>query len=275
MRALIAAAIGSGQLETAEALMRQWRALQRFEENLTRVEAELAALRDEVAVETADSTEGAQEPESASQTPVATTPDTASSGTESRGGEGFVSPDRAVLEVPESTPAGAVIRFAWRGPSAPGDLLFIATQDMAENRYYISGKKRHETSAGTPAIFVAPAQEGEYELRYFSYQNGGVLTRQPLKVSAAEIRFSTPESVNPGVLMKIPWRGPDAKGDLIFIAKPDMAKNRYRTSKRHSHKTSEGPLAELVAPAEPGLYEIRYFSYANGTAPPRGIAKQV
>jgi Ca-activated chloride channel family protein len=176
-----------------------------------------------------------------------------------------VTPAQVTFEVQETIRAGHAFQVDWSGPSAPGDLLFIAEKDMAENRYYLSNRKRHEASSGTPAMFVAPAQEGEYELRYFSYHNGAPLARRSLKVSAADVRFSVPESVNPGALMKIPWQGPDAQGDLIFIAKPDMAKNRYRSSERHSHKTSKGPLAELVAPAEPGLYEIRYFSYANGS----------
>jgi hypothetical protein len=66
---------------------------------------------------------------------------------------------------------------------------------------------------------------------------------------------------------QVPWKGPNAPEDLIFIATPDMATNEYFSG----HATREGSPAKLVAPAKAGRYEIRYFSHANASV----LVKQV
>jgi hypothetical protein len=175
-----------------------------------------------------------------------------------------VTPAQVALMAPEKVSAGSLVEFAWQGPDAPGDLIFIAKTDMAMNRYFLSDKQRHRSSAGSPASLVAPAEPGDYEIRYFSRNNATRLVGKPISVSAPEVSFSAPGEVNPGAHIRFAWQGPGAPGDLIFISKPDEPGNQYPLSDRRRHRTSEGAIAELVAPAKPGQYEIRYFSYANG-----------
>lgn len=175
-----------------------------------------------------------------------------------------VTPAQVSLMAPTEISAGSVVEFAWQGPNAPGDLIFIADPDMADNRYFLSDEQRHPTSKGSPALLVVPAAQGNYEVRYFSYNNATKLASKPILVSAPEVSFSAPKEVTPGAHMRFPWKGPGAPGDLIFISKSDSPDNEYPLSDRRRHRTSEGATAELVAPAKPGQYEIRYFSYANG-----------
>ena len=56
----------------------------------------------------------------------------------------------------------------------------------------------------------------------------------------------------------------NAKGDLVFIAKPSMDENKYYYSGGQSASTSKGSPATLTAPAKKGTYEIRYYSKGNG-----------
>jgi Ca-activated chloride channel family protein len=168
------------------------------------------------------------------------------------------------LEAPQSVAAGSAMQFAWQGPNAPGDLIFIANPDMAANRYPMSADHHHRTQEGSPAQLVAPAEPGRYEIRYFSRANGAVLLRSSLTVTNPEARLDAPATVVAGSALQFAWQGPNAPGDLIFIANLDMAANRYLMSADHHHQTKEGLPAQLVAPAEPGRYEIRYFSRANG-----------
>jgi hypothetical protein len=169
------------------------------------------------------------------------------------------------LRAPESTPAGSPMEIEWSGPDSPGDLLFIAEPTMEKSQYFLADRQRHATSTGSPATLVAPAKEGSYEIRYYSYNNGAPLVRQSLAVTAPEVRFEAPETVSPGAHLKFSWVGPNAPGDMIFIAKRDLDKSKYVVTGRHRHLTSDGPVAELVAPADSGEHELRYFSYANGT----------
>lgn len=165
------------------------------------------------------------------------------------------------FDAPDSVSAGSVLSFEWRGPNAPDDRIFIASPDMAHNRYNLSNV--HQTKKGPPARLVAPAQPGDYEIRYFSYANGTVLSRAPLKVTAPEVTMDYPVSVPAGSYLRASWTGPNAPGDRIFIATTTMDHNRYNLSNAHS--TKNGADFGLTVPAEPGQYEIRYFSDANAT----------
>ncbi|MDX1607061.1 MAG: hypothetical protein R3202_12775, partial [Candidatus Competibacterales bacterium] len=71
--------------------------------------------------------------------------------------------------------------------------------------------------------------------------------------------------VGAGETLQVKWTGPDSDRDLIFIAEPTMEANRYYSSSRHHHRTDRGSPAVLTAPAKPGTYEIRYYSFNNGT----------
>jgi hypothetical protein len=44
-----------------------------------------------------------------------------------------------------------------------------------------------------------------------------------------------------------------------------MASNEFFSGSNNSHATLKGSPAKLVAPAQAGRYEIRYFSHTNGT----------
>lgn len=165
------------------------------------------------------------------------------------------------FDAPDSVAAGSVMSFGWRGPNASDDRIFIARPDMAHNRYAMSNA--HQTKKGPPARLVAPAQPGDYEIRYFSYANGTILSRAPLRVGPPEVTMNYTTSVPAGSYLKGSWTGPNAPGDRIFIAATSMDHNRYSLSNAHS--TKNGNDFGLTAPAEPGEFEIRYFSDANAT----------
>jgi pimeloyl-ACP methyl ester carboxylesterase len=171
------------------------------------------------------------------------------------------------LDTPKSVSAGSALEFSWDGPNAPDDLIFIAATDLPSNKYSTSNS--HETAKGSLAKLVAPATAGRYEVRYLSYVNGAILARVPLQVTKANVRLDTPKSVSPGSVLEFSWDGPNAPDDLIFIAAYDLPSNKYSIS--NSHETAKGSPAKLVAPATAGRYEVRYFSYVNGTV----LEKQV
>ena len=85
-------------------------------------------------------------------------------------------------DAPRIVAPGSELRFAWSGPDAPGDLIFIAEPGMDENQYYLSDRQRHRTRQGSPAALTVPAKPGTYEIRYYSYNNGKVLAKRALIV---------------------------------------------------------------------------------------------
>lgn len=180
-------------------------------------------------------------------------------------GEQFEIPVRtaakeAPFDAPASAPAGSVLRFAWRGPGNKGDLIFIMSPNTADNRYPLGN--RHPTSEGPIAELTLPARPGRYEIRYFSKGNGTVLHRMPIEVTEAEVTIDAPRVAEAGSRITVNFSGPGSHGDLLFVAAPDMAENKYPLGRGHS--VSKGSPAQLTVPAKPGSYEIRYFSKANG-----------
>jgi Ca-activated chloride channel family protein len=165
------------------------------------------------------------------------------------------------FDAPSSAPAGSALSFKWRGPDGEGDLIFIADSSMTDNRYPWSN--RHETKNGETAFLTVPARPGMYEIRYFSMGNGTVLDRMPIEVTTAEVEIGDPPSISAGEILEFNWSGPNAPGDILFVASPDMRANVYRQS--NIHQAKDGSPATMTAPAIPGDYEIRYFSMRNGT----------
>jgi hypothetical protein len=163
---------------------------------------------------------------------------------------------------PDTVPAGEIMSFEWKGPAGEKDRIFIAPLNMAENRYKTSNV--HSASGGSPAVLIAPALPGAYEIRYYSGANGSVAFRKALEVTAAEVRISAPGELIAGTEFTFDWEGPNLNGDRLFLAKPEMDASRYYTGSDVSHMATAGPSANLIAPVKAGDYEIRYYSSANG-----------
>jgi hypothetical protein len=165
------------------------------------------------------------------------------------------------FDAPASAPAGEVVSFGWRGPGLESDVIFIISPSMDDNRYPRSN--RHDAADPSDAVLVTPAVPGNYEIRYFSYANGTVMARQPIAITAPRVQIEAPRTVTAGSKFEFSWTGPGVEGDFLFVAPSNMDANRYFRQGRHM--TERGTNGHFVAPAEPGTYEIRYFSTQNST----------
>lgn len=161
-------------------------------------------------------------------------------------------------------PAGSLMSFDWSGPNAQDDLIFVSAPGMAENRYIYDSAVSYRADQAPPAVLVAPAVPGDYEVRYFSRVNGSVVFRKPLIVSEPEVRWNAPNQVSAATEFLFEFEGPNAPGDLLFVASPNMEPNRYIIDSDLSHRADEGSTALLIAPVQAGSFELRYFSRGNG-----------
>jgi Ca-activated chloride channel family protein len=187
----------------------------------------------------------------------------------------------AGLSVPTAVAAGATFEARFTGPKAEGDLIFVAPLDMDPNRYPISDDAKKAAAGPSPAKLVAPVAEGNYEVRYYSPNKGGTLARAALNVTPAQVAIDADRTVARGAPFTFRVTGPLSPGDIVFIAAADWGDNQYPLGNRQQF--APGPDGNgqwdaagstefsSVAPAEPGRYEIRYFSWANGTT----LAKRI
>lgn len=172
-----------------------------------------------------------------------------------------VSSVTASLTAPEQVQAGSKVSVRWEGPDGRGDYISIDPPDAADNEYL----HYSYTKARNPVTIQVPEAAGRYEIRYHQGQKRTVLARVPLEVSANQATISGPPSVAGGAKLEVQWTGPENAGDYVTIV-PAEAPARDHLDYRYTRHGSPGT---LVAPLEPGAYELRYL-----TGMTRGILAQ-
>lgn len=180
----------------------------------------------------------------------------------------------AFVKGPGSVVAGHEFSVDFNGPRNKGDRIFIARTSMAKNRYTLGSAATNAVKGGSPTKLVAPAKPGNYEIRYFSTEKGGLLASARLSVTEASVLIETPRVVMRATDFSVRVKGPNAPGDFVFVAKGDMKDNSYPGSKKQRLAPGVGGNGFLddegyyqfntIAPAKPGRYEVRYYSKANG-----------
>ena len=76
----------------------------------------------------------------------------------------------------------------------------------------------------------------------------------PLVNDPGKAMLTGPSSIPAGATFTVKWKGPDSRGDYIAIAQ----KGSGEISAEDLFHTKSGNPAKLVAPGEPGKYELRY-----------------
>ncbi|RLJ18122.1 hypothetical protein DJ031_12590 [bacterium endosymbiont of Escarpia laminata] len=162
-----------------------------------------------------------------------------------------VTPVQAEVKAPPSANVASEIEVAWSGPAYRSDYITIAKVGDVAGRY----DNYAYTSKGTPAKLWAPAEPGQYEVRYILSRGTQVLARAPLTVKSVTAQVQPPATANAAARFEVTWQGPDNQGDYITIAKVGDVVGRYD----NYAYTRKGSPATLIAPSEPGDYEVRYI----------------
>lgn len=155
--------------------------------------------------------------------------------------------------------------------------MFWSKPDEPANQYYIyqhDGRQEaveEDIENGSPLNMIAPVEAGSYEIRFFNVDYGGLLANHAIEVTPPDITLEAPESVQADSLFEVVVDGPNAPGDIVFIAPIELEKNMMPSDISYQNSTSTRPI-ELYAPRKPGSYEIRYFSWGNATA---FVSKQI
>ncbi|MBV0914113.1 hypothetical protein, partial [Anianabacter salinae] len=106
----------------------------------------------------------------------------------------------------------------------------------------------------TEGELTAPAQPGLYEVRYRQDEGRVILASTSVEVVAAEVSVTAPAQVVAGTVFDVTWSEALNTRDIVLIA-PAGSDDEARESYVPVRTNTEG---ELTAPAQPGLYEVRY-----------------
>lgn len=164
-------------------------------------------------------------------------------------------PTRATVAVEGPIAVTQSVTVRWTGPADDGDYLAFAEPAQRDGEY-ITYSAMLDKQSGGKASLPAPAKAGTYELRYVNpRRNDAVLARIPVTVGDAEASIEAPESVVTGTRVKIIARGPVSARHWVGFAPVGSPAGTYLAYARMTGPVSE---LELMPPAEPGNYELRF-----------------
>ena len=161
----------------------------------------------------------------------------------------------ASVSAPATVAAGSTFEVKWTGPNNERDYVTIG-ETTPGGRLYLDYKYSRE---GSPVKLSAPEKPGNYEVRYILGVGDTVIARQPITIGGVTASLTAPAQVAAGAKFKVNWSGPNNPRDFITMVKAGTAEKTYE---RYAY-TDKGSTLELIAPDEPGNYELRY---ATGTA---------
>ena len=158
-------------------------------------------------------------------------------------------------EVTVSGPAtaltGETIKVSWTGTVDRGDYISIVPAGAEEGTFGNNLLVRDETEGK----LKTPAETGLYEIRYILREGSLTLASQPIEITEPEVTVSGPESAMIGARFKVAWTGAVDKGDYVAIVPAGSDEGTFGNYLQVRDNTD----GELQAPAETGLYELRYI----------------
>ncbi|MWD27149.1 VWA domain-containing protein [Aquicoccus sp. SCR17] len=155
-----------------------------------------------------------------------------------------------ILSGPDTAPAGSVVRVGWDKTLDNRDYVTIvpAGTEAGKHGNYIRVKDRAEGK------LQVPGDAGMYELRYMTDEGGEVLGTVAIELTEPEVTLSGPETALAGGTFPVEWTGAVHGRDFITIVAMGAEEGSYLNYFRVKDNSRD----KLQAPAEPGLYELRY-----------------
>lgn len=154
------------------------------------------------------------------------------------------------MRAPESAVAGSDFPVAWSNSIHRRDYVTIVpmgADEGGQGDYARVGDSRE-------ASLRAPAEAGLYEVRYMLQEGPRTLASAEIEIVAAEASVQAPESAVVGSAFPVQWSSSVHPRDYVTIV-PMGADEGSQGDYARVGDSGEG---SLRAPAESGLYEVRY-----------------
>jgi Ca-activated chloride channel family protein len=155
------------------------------------------------------------------------------------------------LQGPQTALAGSAFDVSWAGTVAKNDYITIVPMGADEGTYgkYILVRDKSKDE------LTAPADPGMYELRYILREGVKTMARATIEITEPEVTVSGPETALAGSSVEVSWTGAVANNDYVTIVPMGSDEGTFGSYKTLRNETK----TDLKAPADPGIYEIRYI----------------
>lgn len=177
----------------------------------------------------------------------------------------MVKDGQQTITIPQSVAAGTPFTVEWSGHLTDGDFLTIVPAGSAQ---VFANAVAVRLKSGAPAQMTAPAEPGEYEVRYilangytlYEGMQSSIQASAPLQVTGVTATLSAPSQAVGGSTIEVTWDGPEGwENDQISIVKPGAKRlNRKSFAATARGGKPENPV-KLRLPDTPGDYEVIYL----------------
>lgn len=157
---------------------------------------------------------------------------------------------KATLKAPSQATAGSTINVEWTGPCDSGDFIGVSKRNVDG---YIHYSYVYKDSNDATVKLLLPAESGDYEIKYMQDTSDRVLARRSIQLVAPQAALNAPQTAVAGSTIQVDWEGPNNDGDYIAISQANMDGYLHYTYLYGNHPV------QLLVPAEPGLYDIKYM----------------
>ncbi|GAB5429848.1 MAG: hypothetical protein Devi2KO_33070 [Devosia indica] len=154
------------------------------------------------------------------------------------------------VSAPATVTFGTEFTVTWGETINPRDWITIVPVGAEEGDYLAFQRVQGDDSVE----IRAPADPGLYEVRYVLDEGSKTLASTPVEVVEAEQTVSAPASVTFGTEFTVTWGETVNPRDWITIVPVGAEEGDYLAFQRVQGDDS----VEIRAPADPGLYEVRY-----------------
>jgi Ca-activated chloride channel family protein len=109
---------------------------------------------------------------------------------------------------------------------------------------------------------IAPTRTGNFELRYYNGDSQAVLATRPIEIVGVDVSLDAPDTARMGYTIEVKWQGPGATRDQVEVFDPEAKAGRGEVLfyKRLINGDMDARTVDLIVPAIPGAYELRYYS---------------
>jgi len=154
------------------------------------------------------------------------------------------------ITAPETATVGTTFEVAWSQTIDDADFITIVpagTDDGILGNYI-------RANSDNPGDLQAPAEPGLYEIRYVLDEGRRTIGVTGIELVEAEVTLTVPETATAGTTFEVAWSTVVDESDFITIVPVGADEG---TLGNYIRANSDNP-GDLQAPAEPGLYEVRY-----------------
>jgi len=154
------------------------------------------------------------------------------------------------LTAPDTAPTGSWVTIERSETIAGSDYVTIVPRNAKGEEV---GNYRRARD-GNPLDVRAPAEAGLYEVRYVLEEGREVLGRTPIELTETAITLTAPDTAATGSWVTIERSETVAGSDYVTIVPRDAKDEEVGNYRR----ARDGNPLDVRAPAEAGLYEVRY-----------------